>query len=463
MKRISKWKLVLGLSAVLVIGVLAFKGNSESIRDKSIVQQSSWTDSEHLIVPGLKWIFPGLGEMLNVYAFTWLDMTGGDFDILKVQGTFPSCRYFSISVHTRDMKVATYSIKDYEIVPDDGQINPAVPGNPRLKGQKYTVYFVKEGVDVDPSLKNVRYVPAEFESVAITTRQYRADDDTSLSEVARPYPVVTALHKDMTPGIAPPSVGMDWSALNLMNFDEFEQSYDNHMAFQRANGNPNSVDFLTYSGAAMGPSKDNRYVLGMLGDDYSKVAVVGMAKAPTFENTRSGGAFVGGKNVRYWSFCHAEGRMGLVNACVNDDRMRLNSDGSVTLIIGPESIREAVEAAGLTYLPWTRNRTLYKPLMKLVFANNKTYDSSRIEKKTLLAFRQVLADPSWDGAIISKAHKYFDIIDPPPFDPTMDDRAEVFLGDAGPRGFVLSIDDFLIGLKKGDFSKAFSSSYSPAP
>jgi hypothetical protein len=188
-----------------------------------------------------------------------------------------------------------------------------------------------------------------------------------------------------------------------------------------------------------------------------------MAKAPTFENTRSGGAFVGGKNVRYWSFCHAEGRMGLVNACVNDDRMRLNSDGSVTLIIGPESIREAVEAAGLTYLPWTRNRTLYKPLMKLVFANNKTYDSSRIEKKTLLAFRQVLADPSWDGAIISKAHKYFDIIDPPPFDPTMDDRAEVFLGDAGPRGFVLSIDDFLIGLKKGDFSKAFSSSYSPAP
>jgi hypothetical protein len=194
------------------------------------------------------------------------------------------------------------------------------------------------------------------------------------------------------------------------------------------------------------------------------VAVIGIPKAPTYENTRHGGPFVGGKNVRYWSFCHAEGRMGMVIDCVNDDRMKPNSDGSVTFVVGPESVKEAVENAGLTYLSWTRNRTLLKPFMTLMYWNNKTYKPDRNEKKTMLIFRQVLADEDWEGAIRSHTKTYYDFMTPeygviPAFDPGMDERAEVVIGDAGPRGVVLDVDTFMSGLKKGDFNKAFDSHY----
>lgn len=462
MKYKARTKKIFWLIVVMAISLFIYNGLREYFRDKSVIPQSSWTDSENLVpLLNVKWAFPGLGEMLNVYGMTWLNLEEGDFDILKVEGIFPNCRYFSFSLHTHDMQAETFNLKDYQIIPDKGYVNPFVPGNKRLENQKYTLYIVKEGVKIDPSLKNVLYAPKHFTNATLATRQYRADDDTPLKRAAQPYPVITALHDDMTPGIAPSASGLPDGAANYLDFDKFEAAYDKHMAFQINNGNPDSIDFLPYGGDQLGPSKDNRYLMATLGGDFSKVAIVGMPKPPTYENTRYGGSFVGGKNVRYWSFCHAEGRMGMVNDCINDDRMKVNSDGSVTLVIGPRSIKDSVEKAGLTFLPWTRNRTIYKPFLSILLAENETYDPTKLEKKTLLAFRQVMADPSWDGAIISHAERYFDLFSAveDPFEARMGERAEVVLGDAGPRGFVLDMDTFMSGLERGDFSKAFTSKY----
>lgn len=459
----SKLKVLFGLVVLIAISVTACKGLNDRSGDQSVVPQSDWTDSENLfpLLPDVKWSFPGLGELLNVYAMTWMDFEEGDFEILKVEGSFPNARYFSLSLHTADMRTETYRLRDDEIVADQGYINPFIPGNERLRGQKYTIYFVKEGVKVDPSLKNVLYVPSYFKDVAIVTRQYRADDDTPLDQVAKPYPVITALHKDMTPGIAPPATDLPNGAMDLLNFEAFEAAYDDHQAFQVNIGNPNSVDFLPYAGDALGPSKDNRYLMATLGGDFSKVAVIGIPKPPTYENTRYGGPFVGGKNVRYWSFCHAEGSMGMVNDCINDDRIKPNSDGSITLVIGPESIKSDVEKAGLTWLPWTRNRALYKPLMGLtLYRTNKTYKPERVGKKTMLVFRQVDADANWENSIYNRATRYFEMFKGmKPFDPRSDESAEVLLGDYGPRGFVLDVDTFRKVLERGDFNKAFGSNY----
>lgn len=457
----SKLRLMAVLAGAAIVSVIAYEGTQEITRDKSVVPASTWKDSEHLF-PATKYLFPAQGDMLNVYGLNVLDLEKGDFDILKVEGVFPKCRYFTVAMHRKSLTGEAFNFIDREIVPDEGHVNPFVVGNERLKDQRYTVYFVKQGVEVPPSLKNVRYIPTDFGQVVIGTRNYRADDDTPMAEVARPFPVVTALHKDMTPGIAPAAAGVPYDAMNYLDHDRYEAAYDRHMAFQRGHGNPNSVDFLYYGGDDQGANNDTRYLFGMLGDDFSNVAVVGIPKAPNHEMTRHGEAFEGGKNIRYWSFCHGEGRMGMVHDCVNDDRMKLNDDGSVTLVIGPESIRRSVEAAEINFLPWTRNRTLYKPVMWLMYRGNRTYDPDRLAKKSTLLFRQILADPEWDGAILKKADRVFEWSDASEFNPTDADKAEVMLGDYGPRGFVIDKDVFLEGLKRGDFSRAFSSHYERA-
>lgn len=461
-QKLSKFKIAIGLMVLMAVAIFGYKGAHEVFQDKSVVPASAWRDSGSEFPP-VKWIFHGLGETLNVYGYTLLDLAQGDFDILKLEGMFPNSRYFGISLHTQDMKQESHNLIDHQIIPDEGYVNPFVVGNERKRGQKYSVYLVREGVKIDPSLRNVLVIPDYFTTVALATRQYRADDDTPLRKVARPYPIVTAFHEDMTRGIAPVSTRrIPLDVLNDIDFNEFEESYDRHHAFQVNNGRPNSIDFLPYGGDGMGPNNDNKYIIGTLGGDFAKVAVVGIAKAPTYEKTRHREPFTGGKNVRYWSFCHAEGRMGMVNHCVNDDRMKYNTDGSVTLIVGPKSIKAEVERAGLTWLPWTRSRTFLKPFMKAMYGGNKTHLPERLEKKTMLVFRQVLADGDWSGSISNQVGTYYQFHEANgafAFNPDMDERAEVMLGEAGPRGVVLDVETFRKGLKKGDFNKAFTSNY----
>ncbi len=130
----SKLKVLFGLVVLIAISVTACKGLNDRSGDQSVVPQSDWTDSENLfpLLPDVKWSFPGLGELLNVYAMTWMDFEEGDFEILKVEGSFPNARYFSLSLHTADMRTETYRLRDDEIVADQGYINPFIPGNERL-------------------------------------------------------------------------------------------------------------------------------------------------------------------------------------------------------------------------------------------------------------------------------------------------------------------------------------------
>lgn len=103
-------------------------------------------------------------------------------------------------------------------------------------------------------------------------------------------------------------------------------------------------------GNGLYPNMDTAYVFGVLpADTVGKVAVFSF-RPPTFEDTyQSIDPFKGGTNVRYWSLCVGSIFTTTTN-CLVDDEVSLdptsNGGASVTVVVAPESLRDAVESAG---------------------------------------------------------------------------------------------------------------------
>ena len=311
--------------------------------------------------PGSSRITPAFPDQASRYDNLSFKQHTGDFDVLKLTGEFPIARYFSINLY--DFKEATpvAAIADYQMTPNEGHVNPYVPGNYRhAEKRSYTLYVVKQGVEVDLSEHaNVVVIPEHIDDVSLMVRVYRPDQGRN-DQGGVALPMVEALKADGTWALCP-HTGLDMKLvvekLPLLVFaQDLIQTWNVGKAYLG-----NRMDGLRISDSGLFPNAHNHYIVTPL-DHYSvnKVAVVTF-KPPTHESTYQGeDTFMGDKQVRYWSFCVGGLAITGTADCLVDDEVSYNADGTVTVVIGNLSVKAIAEKAGLNFLRWGLT---YKPLL----------------------------------------------------------------------------------------------------
>ena len=95
--------------------------------------------------------------------------------VLTLKGRFPHARYSSLNAYTDD-GVSTGSLRDGEIRPDPGSINPSIPGRDRrAKNRSYTVTVLGEPRPADPAPNTLYAEPVAGAHQDVLYRVYIPD------------------------------------------------------------------------------------------------------------------------------------------------------------------------------------------------------------------------------------------------------------------------------------------------
>ena len=311
-------------------------------------------------VPRLKPAFP---DTASTYDQLFFDAKSGDYDALFVHGEFPYARYFSLNLYDSSFYHDVASISDYEMPAEPGSTNPYVPGaNRSAVPRKYGFFLVKEGVDFEvPAGYTSFTIGSDIGQTALMARVYRPDVGRDRLGDAT-LPVLTAYKQ--SGNATCPTTGVDLrrklSFLRVFFFNpEIATQWDEG---KRVAGD--RLLFFRHMGHYF-PNGHMKYIAAPL--EYTwfghdKVAVVTF-KPPTFENTyQGGGTLAGDKDMRYWSFCMGELGLTTTSACVIDDEVRLNANGTATIVVAPSDMKDEIEAAGLNHLRWS-GLDFYRPIL----------------------------------------------------------------------------------------------------
>lgn len=381
---------------------------------------SPWT-----AFPGDIPLIPSFPDTYSRYDTFVFKPSTGDFDYLKITGEFPHSRYFSFNLTDFIMGNAISAIADIEIEADPGHTNPFDPALSRAATNRcYTFYLVKYGVSPPSGAINVIMLPPDVETLGLFHRVFRPDRGyNSLGGVALPR--VEALKADGSPAEIP-EFGQDAQALLQMvsRFILNQELLEDHKVARRFAGD--LVTFYQAPGTNRFPNAHIQYLTSYLPEDYiNKVAVITLTP-PTAEDTYRGGAFVGNKDVRYWSVCMCGLGETRTSSCLADDQIRKNSDGTATVIVAPLYLQGAIEAKGFNFLRWG---ALYKPIM---------------------LYRQMLVRDDFEGRIKDNVIPVDRVIAPEDQNQAYFDAhaAQNFMGEYAPAGRVYTILDFQRWLRR---------------
>lgn len=281
------------------------------------------------------------------------DNRGPERVALSVTGEFPYARYMSFHVYDARKGDVVATLRDNQVEPDAGNINPYRPFRPRnLPQRSYTFRVVPEGSS-HAGEPNTIVVPDSVKTVTMIFRIYRPDRHVG-NQGGVDLPGVKA-YDDVT--------GLPISA------DDIEVPQEEVVSFLRRALDANSggsedrirvldktldesISFYRFDGAGGFPNEDTPYVATSLGAQLMNDTAVFRFKPPTFLNTfHGGGFFTGQEQVRYWSLSIGGDVLTNMSSALWDDIAMIDEDGFVYVVVGNFWLRNRVESAGVNFLP----------------------------------------------------------------------------------------------------------------
>lgn len=267
----------------------------------------------------------------------------------RLKGRFPFARYMSF--HTYDATTGDFvaSIKDVDISPDEGSINPYQKQVKRnLENRDYTLWLVPEGAALPQiqSGKNVVTIPAGVKFAPSVLRVYRPDEGKGMNGgVQLPQVSVFNAQSGQPVNKCAPLKFMVPKSLQLKGDDR---------RFDRAITISKNIRHFRSNGAGFYPNKHNAYLVSEFDRDLGELAVMKW-KAPSVPSTKlGGGEFNHQQDLRYWSFCLGGENASNTSYCLVDDEALIDRDGYVTVVLGPEDdeLMDLAKSAGINYVPW---------------------------------------------------------------------------------------------------------------
>lgn len=369
--------------------------------------------------PGDEGAFPDSNVSYFRYTF---DLPRDRKILLRITADFPIGRYMGFNIYNTSDMDSVAGIRDVEITPDIGTQNPYRTGD-LAHGGSYTLFMDPHDPAISqaqPLIPNdaVKVLNGDPSSDADKRKYqrelwYRIYDpvDGQGGSGLKQLPTIEAVDQDTGLAVECPmhvdipvpkgelDLGRLWSA----------------PPGPEENGD---LRFVHHEGMGLYANRDTDYLAARLklrGAD--KEVVVLKFRSPRVARSIEDLQIPSEFDVRYWSFCIGGAVTTITTECLVDKNAKINSDGFVKIVIGPESLRHNVSESNFMRRP--------------------------IGMLPVLIYRNLIASPDFAG----------DFAKVPVWRSRLSTSntgsnsyaADKFIGDYAPVGKVCSIDDYLKG------------------
>ncbi len=304
-----------------------------------------------------------------------------------LEGEFPFSRYMSIiSYDGRGRPIE--SLADYLIEPNEGSINPYLPGNNRLESNRtYKIKVLNQNSDFKRETGKISQIKSENTLHApsygpnqqtIIYRIYLPDNGLApLGGVKLPQIIINHEGKELRGKDAclalkssqDLALTLDAAGIPPMQYRELASQPDKPITWPAQNP-PEwyiQLDRQSLIGIYTGefnsnaprstggffPNLDNHYLRTIINRKFGKVLII-RAKAPKTPKTFNSNPIYEDNQLRYWSICSNQSFGNTrVNDCLFDEEIPLDSKGYFTLAISrlEDRPRNATNECGIAWLP----------------------------------------------------------------------------------------------------------------
>lgn len=321
----------------------------------------------------------------------------------RLTAQFPYARNTSLHFYPNlNVGSADNSLRDVDIAPDAGSINPYLPGvNRQSTNRAYTAWLVPAD-SVRVGQPNTLVISADSDIATLMLRVYRADYGRDNGGV--PLPAIQAVDDDTgLPVACPPNVTNP--PLEPVDLGAWPPA-------------SKQVSFYHLSGEGYYPNDDKKYLVAVADPSRFGQILILRFYPPTFLDTyqHPSAVFTGNEEVRFMSLCIGGKLTTRTSQCVADDQFIQANSGYFNVVVGPDraDVRAAAQARGYNFIVW--------------------YSQS----SPALIYRHMRPLSSFEGSL-ALVPVYN------PKRPTAGQRAEDFIGQYAPIGRYCSVNKFLSG------------------
>ena len=371
-------------------------------------------------------------DLMNfAYPDTNVNYWSSEFTIpegaeIFLDGDYPYARHSSLVSYTAQGERVN-SLRDFEIAPNTGVINPFLTGNARLNKQRgYTAEVQLGDLPIQPE-KNTLYAPKTASNeVALLYRIYVPNQgyDTKAGVSFPRYRVKLAngevktgqdvcdvlqvkkrrIQNENAPAVYAPTYdqyrplfGLGYPARAQPSWFKTFNATDNFMCifqlYKCEGQQPKSI-------MNQWATPDNEYMVAATSREHGKVLVL-RGKLPTTTKTYQNDSHVNSSNMRYWSICTNEMYSSATNHCIFDEQItQFDKDGFYTIVVSnPEDRpKNAIESCGITYLEQSPRGDGFYTIDK----NSPDYDAAKDNGHSdlgMLLIRNLLPDASFEQTL----------------------------------------------------------------
>lgn len=283
----------------------------------------------------------------------------------KVEGEYPHGRYMGFNIYDKGVRSSYSGISDKEIVADVGSQNPFLEVDSKEHKQNYTIWVIPEehtksrgGNQLIVPKRSVETAP---QVVELWYRIYLPDKDAD-SYGGVKLPKITSY--DAQTGEAVPCP--ERIPATPVRLNNTYSKFKDHLPYP--DKDTGKVHFYSYNNAGYYANRDTRYIGAQFRHfgEGQEVAVLKF-KPPTFPKMENGKrSATGSEDVRYWSFSTGSAYTTTTSETLSDRDFKIDSDGMVTLVLGPNSIREEVKAQNMNFISHSNDfmpTILYRQLL----------------------------------------------------------------------------------------------------
>lgn len=413
------------LIASIVVACIAFSACSDQDKNStSTVQNPSPKEQWGPTCKGADFTVPQLPDLfVNYWEYSFSVEENANL-ALKISGLFPSCRYFSFSTYNDETGDVISGMSDFEIVPDEGSVNPFVQTS--TAKNSFTVYIVPANI-TDAQVaqlhsKNIIRLGDSIRKACLIIREYLGVDEFGGVEL----PAIQAYDINTMAEVPAPIRGTS-------------NMWREPAPFQPLWSDANTdVPFMLSPHGTFYPNNATDYLYCRTAIEDNQVMTWSFIPAPYPKRVED----YAGAPCRYWSMCFGTQLDTRSYYSVYDAQANVPDGEKVTFVLcvkqNPrlaeieQRVAEA-KAAGeyINLVVWDRERPSY-------FGPEKP-----IGNCITVMYRNILPNKEWEHSMSR--------MKPTPFgDPVTSSleepdsmQADLFLGEYGPRGTKVTSEEFL--------------------
>ncbi len=257
---------------------------------------------------------------------------------LKISGQFGYARYMSYNFYEATQGASLGSIRDVDMQPLAGNVNPFTSPDPQATNRDYVVVVQPAGYANNSQYNTFNLTNNQVTNLTVILRYYVPPEIQDVTaDVALPtieaFDVRTQDPVDVPPLYSLYNTSKIGYALGLRKI--FDTIVDNQLRFYHVQG---SGEFN---------NADNDYLINAVDLSRDEVALI-WVKPPTFAHDTSE---FDTAQVRYWSFNEGSPDTSTPFGLI-DNAFHLASDGLAYIAVGAADIQTKAESFGYNFMPW---------------------------------------------------------------------------------------------------------------